>query len=116
MGRAAVAGTQKEAEAGLLRSVIGKYQNTQELAKMVGSEPEHAELDKWTVEQRAEAEDYREAWEKQEAELTALDLDKRLRQERADEDTEDASFEKEARVLQQSANREPTRTEQTRKA
>ena len=65
---------------------------------MAGSELEHAELDKWTVEQRAKAEDYREQWEKQEEEVTALDLDKRLRQERAAGDTEDASFEKEARV------------------
>ena len=44
---------QEEAAAGLLRNVIGKYQSMQELAKMVGSEPEHAELDKWTVEQRS---------------------------------------------------------------
>ena len=56
----------QEAEAGLLRSVVDRYQSTKELAKLTGSEPEHAELDKWTVEQRAEAaEDLREAWEKQ---------------------------------------------------
>ena len=108
---------QQDAEAGLLRSVAGRYQSTKELAKMAGSEPEHAELDKWTVEQRAEAEDLREAWEKQGEEITFnggfVDLDKRLRQERADEATADASFETEARK-QEAANREPTGAEQTR--
>ncbi len=104
-----------EAVAGMLRGVIGKYRTAQELAKMAGSEPKHSDLDKWTVEQRAEAEDYREQWEKQVEELTALDLDKRLRQERAEEGTTNANFEKEARAQQQ-LNREPTTAEQTRKA
>ena len=36
---------EEEAAAGMLRGVIGKYKSTQELAKMAGNEPEHADLD-----------------------------------------------------------------------
>ena len=95
---------------GYLREMLGKFSNPKHLAILAGWEPVGHDLQRWTIQQRATAEENRDQWYEHAQSLKPRDLHTRLREEMAEQEREVVNMER-AAASEQRKNRQPTATE-----
>ena len=90
--------------------MLGKFSNPKQLAILAGWEPVGHDLQRWTIQQRATAEENRDRWDEHAQSLKPRDLHTRLREEMAEQEREVVEMER-AAASEQRKNRQPTATE-----